>query len=88
MVKLGHECFKLNQLDVCQCILEAALALTLADNDTAYRLKMTALSTLSACYWRQNKFDTSMYTMNLELNLISNLARLNSNSKLSQFILE
>ena len=36
-------------------------------------LKMSTLSTLSACYWKQSKFSESIRCMNLEFNLVSHL---------------
>ena len=70
IAKLGHECFKLNMLDISECLLE--LAINNIDT-SSLRLKMATLSTLSACYWRQSKFPQSINCMNLELDMASHL---------------
>ena len=70
IAKLGHECFKLDMLELSECLLE--LSLNRIDTQSL-RLKMATLSTLSACYWRQSKFAESINCMNLELEMASHL---------------
>jgi tetratricopeptide (TPR) repeat protein len=70
IAKLGHECFKLEMLELSECLLEFSLNCI---DSQSLRLKMATLSTLSACYWRQSKFTESINCMNLELEMASHL---------------
>jgi len=70
--KLGHECFKLEMLDLSECLLHFSLNCI---DTQSLRLKMATLSTLSACYWRQAKFTESIDCMNLELEMASHLSQ-------------
>jgi tetratricopeptide (TPR) repeat protein len=78
LAKLGHECFKQNLLTTGEYLLEFALDRV---DTSSLRLKMATLSTLSACYWRLNKFIESINCMHLELNLASYLNSLADESE-------
>jgi tetratricopeptide (TPR) repeat protein len=68
--KIAHELFELNYYDSSERLLE----FTINEIDTcSLLLKMSTLSTLSACYWKQSKFSESIRCMNLEFNLVSHL---------------
>ena len=68
--KIAHELFEINYYDSSEKLLEFAIN----EIDTgSLILKMSTLSTLSACYWKQSKFFESIRCMNLEFNLVSHL---------------
>lgn len=68
--KIAHELFEHGYYDTSERLLE----FTINEIDTSsLLLKMSALSTLSACYWKQSKFNESIRCMNLEFNLVSHL---------------
>jgi len=84
LAKLGHECFKLSMLDISECLLELAINKI---ETNSLRLKMVTLSTLSACYWRQSKFNESINCMNLELEMTIHLNKSSDPSyKNNQFL--
>jgi tetratricopeptide (TPR) repeat protein len=68
--KIAHELFEVSYYDSSERLLEFAIN----EIDTSsLMLKMSTLSTLSACYWKQSKFSESIRCMNLEFNLVSHL---------------
>jgi tetratricopeptide (TPR) repeat protein len=66
LAKISHECFKMNLYSTAECLIE--FAINKIDTDSL-RLKMATLSTLSACYWRLEKFTDSVNCIKFELKL-------------------
>ncbi|RNA23122.1 Tetratricopeptide repeat 28 [Brachionus plicatilis] len=83
LAKLGHECFKLNLLSVCEYLLEFAVCRV---DTNSSKLKIATLSTLSACYWRQSKFVESIDCMKNEVELIDFLSNEDSVSDASTIV--
>lgn len=69
MYRISNVLFDLKLYDISEKLLE----FTINEKDTnSLELKMTLLTSLSACYWKQSKFNESLRCMNLEYNLVSN----------------
>ena len=77
IARVGHECFRLSLYTACEFLLDFVLSNIETQSS---RLKMAALSTLSACYWRLGKFNESINFMNLELALASRISYNDSTS--------
>jgi tetratricopeptide (TPR) repeat protein len=77
IARVGHECFRLSLYTACEYLLDFVLSNIETQSS---RLKMAALSTLSACYWRLGKFNESINFMNLELTLATRITYNDSTS--------